>query len=550
MRHAFLALSILCLFALAAQAAEFTPGVLLAIAEDPAAFGSTADGARPAAADPALAALLAAQGIERVDYLVAKAPAAMGARERRYLRLEGAASLDVLAAREALAASGRFRAVSPDWYLQFLVLPNDPMLGTQWHITNGTAGIHLPEAWDNQQGDAGSVIAIIDTGVDWSHPDLGPNMWQNPDETDGNGIDDDGNGWVDDRYGWDCAANDNDPRPQSYVEGGIDVGFHGSHCAGIAAAATDNAVGVAGAGWDCRLMALKVVGTGTPFSVAAITMAFDYAISEGADVISMSFGGTISDFGFMQALVDDASAAGIICVAAAGNNNTSAMMYPAALDRVISVAATNSANQRASFSTYGTWVDVAAPGEQIWSTIMTNYTLDFLTELLFMFLYGYDGVNPYMYSDGTSMACPLVAGVVGLVKSGAPWMDHDAMVQHLIDTGDNVVYDQPCGVKVNAAQAVATLTAAEAVAAAGRLAAWPNPFNPTVTLRFALPAAGQVRLAVYDAAGREVALLLDGERPAGEQLITWRAEGLASGVYLARLEGPGVASAEKLVLLR
>jgi serine protease len=394
------------------------------------------------------------------------------------------------------------------------------------------------------------VIAIIDTGVDWSHPDLGPNMWQNPDETFGNGIDDDGNGWVDDRYGWDCGAGDSDPRPESYQEGGIDVGFHGSHCAGIAAAATDNALGIAGAGWDCRLMALKVVGAGNPFSVAAVTMAFDYAISEGADVISMSFGGTISDFGFMQALVDDASAAGIICVAAAGNNNTSAMMYPAALDRVISVAATNSANQRASFSTYGSWVDVAAPGEQIWSTIMTNYTLDFLTELLFMFLYGYDGVNPYMYSDGTSMACPLVAGVVGLVRSGAPWMDHDAMVQHLIDTGDNVVYDQPCGVKVNAAQAVATLTAAEAVAAAGRLAAWPNPFNPTVTLRFALPAAGRVRVAVYDAAGREVARLLDGERPAGEQLLTWRAEGLASGVYLARLEGPGGASAEKLVLLR
>ncbi len=549
MRHAFLAL-ILCLLPLAAQAAEFTPGVLLAIAEDPAAFSSAADGARLAAADPALAALLAAQGIERVDYLVAKAPAAMGSRERRYLRLEGAAGLDVLAAREALAASGRFRAVSPDWYLQFLVLPNDPMLSQQWHITNGSAGIHLPEAWDGEQGDPGSVIAIVDTGVDWSHPDLGPNMWQNPDETYGNGIDDDENGWVDDRYGWDCGANDSDPRPESYLEGGVDVGFHGSHCAGIAAAATDNAVGIAGAGWDCRLMALKVVGAGNPFSVAAVTMAFDYAISEGADVISMSFGGTLTDFGFMQALVDDASAAGIVCVAAAGNNNTSAMMYPAALDRVISVAATNSANQRASFSTYGTWVDVAAPGEQIWSTIMSNYQLDFLTELLFMLLYGYDGVNPYMYSDGTSMACPLVAGVVGLVKSAAPWMDHDAMVQHLIDTGDNVVYDQPCGVKVNAAQAVAPLTAADAVAAAGRLTAWPNPFNPTVTLRFALAAPGRVRVAVYDAAGREVACLLDGERPAGEQLLTWHAEGLASGVYLARLEAAGALSTEKLVLLR
>lgn len=536
-----------CLIALPALAAEYTPGVLLAIAEDPAAFRSEPDG-RALAADPALARLLAAQGVERVEYLLPQTSRSL--RAQRTLRLSIGAEHEVLAVREALAASGAFRAVSPDWRLHFFVLPNDPMLGQQWHITNPTAGIHLPQAWDSEQGDPGSVIAIIDTGIDWSHPDLGPNMWQNPGETYGNGIDDDGNGYVDDRYGWDCGANDNDPRPESYLEGGVDVGFHGSHCAGIAAAATDNAVGVAGAGWDCRLMALKVVGGGNPFSVAAITMAFDYAITEGADVISMSFGGTIGDMGFMQALVDDATAAGIVCVAAAGNNNTSEMMYPAALNHVISVAATNSANQRASFSTYGSWVDVAAPGEQIWSTIMTNYSLDFLTELLFMLLYGYDGVNPYMYSDGTSMACPLVAGVVGLVKSGAPWMDHDAMLQHLIETGDNVVYDQPCGVKVNAEQAVASLTAAEAVAAAAQLRAWPNPFNPAVTLRFALPTAGHVRLSVYDAAGREVARLLDGERPAGEQSLLWRAEGLASGVYLARLESAAGLSSEKLVLLR
>ena len=549
MRRVLFAL-LACLFALPAIAAEFTPGVLLAIAEDPAAFTGEAGGSRLAPADPGLAALLAAQGITQIDYLVVKAPAALSTPERRYLRLSGAPELDVLAARAVLAASGAFRAVSPDWYLHFLVLPNDPMLSQQWHITNSTAGIHLPEAWDSEQGDPASVIAIVDTGIDWSHPDLGPNMWQNPDETPGNGIDDDGNGWIDDRYGWDCGSNDSDPRPEAYFEGGVDVGFHGSHCAGIAAAATDNAVGVAGAGWDCRLMALKVVGTGIPFSVAAVTMAFNYAIAEGADVISMSFGGTLTDFGFMQALVDDASAAGIVCVAAAGNNNTSAMMYPAALDRVISVAATNSANQRASFSTYGSWVDLAAPGEQIWSTIMSNYQLDFLTELLFMLLYGYDGVNPYMYSDGTSMACPLVAGVVGLVKSAAPWMDHDAMLQHLRDTGDNVAYDQPCGVKVNAAQAVASLTAAETVAAVGRLSAWPNPFNPTVTLRFALAAPGRARLAVYDAAGRQVALLLDAQHPAGEQTVTWRAEGLPSGIYLARLEGPGLTSSEKLVLLR
>ena len=546
MRRLPLALLLLASLSLPALAADFTPGRLLAIPVDPDLLRIEADGTL-ACRDAALSATLAARGLTRAVRL--SGPAS----PRDYLRLDGPADLDVLAARDALAATGAFRAVSPDWLLHFLVLPNDPMLAQQWHITSATAGIHLPQAWDSEQGQPSTTIAIVDTGIDWSHPDLGPNMWQNTDEIYGNGIDDDGNGWIDDRYGWDCGANDNDPRPEAYIEGGIDVGFHGSHCAGIAAAATDNAVGVAGAGWDCRLMALKVVGGGNPFSVAAVTMAFDYAITEGASVISMSFGGTFSDFGFMQALVDDASAAGIVCVAAAGNNNTSAQMYPAALDRVISVAATNSANQRASFSTYGAWVDVAAPGEQIWSTIMTNYELDFLTELLFILSFGYDGVNPYMYSDGTSMACPLVAGVVGLVKSVAPWMDADAMDQHLKDTGDHVIYDQPCGVKVNAEAALAGLTTAADGAPAARvaLAAWPNPFNPGTTLRFALPTAARARLTIVDAQGRQVALLLDGPRPAGEQQVTWRAEGLASGVYLARLETEaGLAGSERVVLLK
>jgi hypothetical protein len=143
--------------------------------------------------------------------------------------------------------------------------------------------------------------------------------------------------------------------------------------------------------------------------------------------------------------------------------------------------------------------------------------------------------------------------VVGLVKSVAPWMDADAVDQHLKDTGDHVIYDQPCGVKVNAEAALAGLTTAagDVPAAGAALGAWPNPFNPSTTLRFALAAPGHVRLAIYDAAGRRVAQLLDETRSAGEQQVTWRAEGLASGVYLARLErGAGHPTIRKLILLK
>jgi subtilisin family serine protease len=541
-----------------AAADEYVPGELLVILNDPSVVQLDGEG-RPSGFAPGLAPLLERQGIDHLSWITEKTT--MSERDRTFVRLSSdRPDFDVLAAREALAATGLFRAVSPNYLLHVLLTPNDPMLGSQWHITNGTSGIKLPQAWNLTTGDTGVVIAILDTGVDYSHPDLAGNAWVNPDEIAGNGTDDDGNGYVDDIHGWDCGQNDNDPRPAPYHEGGIDVGFHGTHCAGIASAATNNATGVAGAGYSCKLMGLKVTN-GDNFALAAIATGFNYAMEELPDVISMSFGGTYAEFGFMQALIDDATDAGIICVAAAGNNNTSEMLYPAALNHVISVGATNSANQRASFSTYGNWVDVAAPGEQIWSTIQSNYEFDFLTGFLFQLSYGWDGVNPYMYSDGTSMACPLVAGVCALVRSVAPAMDHDAMEQHLKATGDTVSYDQPIGIKVNAYNAVNIVATAiagadEVAPAATRFTAVrPNPFNPAASIDYALAERGPVRLAIYDVNGRRVRTLVDGAQQAGPQNATWdgRADGggaMPSGVYFARLTAAGRSISRKLVLIR
>ena len=478
---------------------------------------------------------------------------------RRYLVLDGGGDPAATAA-EIRALPGVAAAMVAGTRELFWA-PNDPYLSTQWHFQEGNpATIRVAEAWDLQTGSADAVIAVIDTGVDWSHPDLAATTWQNPGEIPGNLVDDDGNGFEDDVRGWDCGDNDADARPETYLEGGIDVGFHGTHCAGIVAAATDNGLGVAGTAPGCRIMPLKVVSTAGGFTDAAIVMAFAYAIDNGADVLSMSFGGPGDGgaAGFYQDLVDQAVAAGVVPVAAAGNNSDAAQMYPAACDGVISVGATDPDGNRASYSTYGAWVTVNAPGSQIWSTVQQNYAWDYLTGILFQLLNGWDGTNPYMYSDGTSMACPMVAGVVGLIRSSAPTLSPAEVAQLLLDTGDDVTYDQPLGVKVNAEAALLALdvTGAPPAVSPLTLAAAPNPFNPRTTLRLEVSHSSDVRLEIVDLRGHLVrTLVADARLEAGRHTYAWdgrdgAGRALPSGMYLARAVLDGRATTAKLTLAR
>jgi subtilisin family serine protease len=539
--------------------ATYQPGeVLLILAPDTEL--SLLVGSGVATSDPDLAAVLDWHGLEKHESIVKK-QGPLSAHERRYVKLFSAQpGFDPVAAARDLVATDQFVAASPNYQFELFVMPNDPYLSSQWAVHSANdADIDMPEAWDIEQGDPAVVIAIVDTGLDWGHPDLAPNVWHNPGEIPGNGVDDDANGFIDDVYGWDCGDNDSDPRPEPYLEAGIDVGFHGTHCAGIAAARTNNALGIAGASWGCAVMGLKVTSASGSFTTQAVTNAFLYAIQAEVDVISMSFGGTFQDFGFMQSLVDDATQAGIVCVAAAGNDNSGVVFYPAGLDNVLAVGATNQLNQRAAFSSYGAWVDVAAPGEHIWSCVQTNYSWDLLTQLLFALLYEWDGVNPYMYSDGTSMACPLVAGVCALVRSAAPWLSAEEVAQQVIDTGDVVSFDQPLGVKVNAFAAVQGLVpagvAGEVPDTPALLTAIPNPFNPQTTLHFNLPVASATQLDIFDVRGRLVHRLVDEIRPAGKQAVPWNGTDrwgrqVTSGLFIARLTVEGVTRTLKLTMMK
>ena len=299
-------------------------------------------------------------------------------------------------------------AIEPDFVINASVTPNDPSYPLLWGLNNtsqfgGTinADIDAPEAWNLTTGSRSVVIGVIDSGVDITHPDLAANIWTNPGEIPGNGIDDEGNGYIDDVHGWDFVDNDNTPQ---------DGAGHGTHVAGTIGAVGNNSVGVAGVNWQVSLMPVRFLGNDGSGSTSGAIAAINYATmlrrSFGINVVATnnSWGG-----GGYSSLLEDAirksGDAGITFVAAAGNeasDNDAVARYPTNynLPNVISVAAIDDRDALASFSNYGaTTVDIGAPGVSIYSTLPNN---------------------SYGTYSGTSMATPHVAGVIGLLAAAKP----------------------------------------------------------------------------------------------------------------------------------
>lgn len=277
------------------------------------------------------------------------------------------------------------------------VVPDDPDYGRQAAL----ADLNLPQAWDRATGDAGIVVAVLDSGVWSSHVDLGGKLWRNPGERCGDGRDDDGNGRVDDCAGWDFVNGDGDPS---------DDDGHGTRVAGQIAAATNNGTGVAGVAWESTILPVKVLderGNGNSVTVA---QGIKYAIDHGADVINLSLGGPRLNPELARAL-DAAEAAGVLVVAAAGNSGSAVEHYPAAHPTTLAVAASElGLDTLEYYSSYGPWVDVAAPG--------TAYTTSFDP---------FTGRAGYRTDEGTSMAAPLVAGGAALVLALDPGLDSRAL---------------------------------------------------------------------------------------------------------------------------
>jgi len=304
------------------------------------------------------------------------------------------------------------------------ITPDDPKYSSQW----GLAEIGAPSAWEATTGSSAVVIAIIDTGVEYTHPDLAENLWNNGGEIADNGIDDDNNGYIDDTIGYDFVSisdsfvyEDEDGGPEDNDP--MDVQGHGTHVAGIAAAKGNNNTGGSGVAWGCSIMSLRAgfknsSGGGSLLS-SDISNAIMYAADNGANIISMSFGGSSASTTQQDAL-EYAASRGVISVAAAGNSDSDVKHYPAAFDDVISVGSTDSSGGKSSFSNYGTWVDISAPGSGILSTYVGNR---------------------YATMSGTSMATPMLAGAVGLLLSQNISLTLAQVRSVLSETSDTVEKD-------------------------------------------------------------------------------------------------------------
>lgn len=363
--------------------------------------------------------------------------------------------------------------------------PTDPSYASQWNL----AKVAAPQAWETCRGDGEVVIAVIDTGLDYTHRDIQGNLWFSTAEVNGAaGVDDDNNGYVDDIHGYNFTGNNGDP---------LDDHGHGTHCAGIIAAVGNNNLDVTGLCWSGRIMPLKILDAEGDGTAADAAPAVYYAVANGADVISCSWGGQDESQLLKDALLY-AHRQGVVIVAAAGNEGSNVPFYPAAYPEVIGVAATDSGDRRWLLSNYGDWVSLAAPGRDILSLHAAGAAPD----------RSQDGFTAKL--SGTSMAAPHVAGTCALLLSANPLLTPAEVAQIVTSTVDPI---------------------AEGICASnGRL-------NVARAMRATVPPLGTVRLdrAVYGQ-GAEVGVLL----------ADWHLQGMTGASVMVETDG---GDAEQVTLV-
>lgn len=401
---------------------------------------------------PALQALARQFSVRSMEQLYAGltgnlADKAMKDQLDRVVAVDFPAEMGLQRVRAAFAARPEVEQVQlVDICRNYAYLPDDPgVAGLQWYVRNmnlGGGDVRAVGAWNQALGDSNVVVAIVDSGVDWQHPDLGgphPDkvngaIWTNWEEYTGTGgVDDDGNGKVDDVRGWDFVnvpgqgyPDEDDDTPDNDP---MDYESHGTACAGTVAGIGDNGVGVAGVAHGCKVMAVRVGWLPDGDDIGVVRMDFAaagilYAANSGADVINCSWGST----SYLSAAVSAAVSAGVVIVTAAGNDNTDndpGLGVPSYLSThpdVLSVAATEPSDGKASFSNYGTWVELSAPGTGIYTTWYDRSTL----------------AHTYSTTQGTSFSSPIACAAVALIWSAQPGLSRSGVISALLASCDDI----------------------------------------------------------------------------------------------------------------
>jgi hypothetical protein len=383
--------------------------------------------------------------------------------------------------------------------------PNDPDFPSQWPLQAGF--LNAESAWDKVKTSS-AVVAIIDCGCDLAHPELSGGVWINPGEIAGNGIDDDGNGFVDDVNGWDFLNGD------ATIE---DVFGHGTKVSGVVGAASDNATEVAGVCWEATLMQVKVWhDQPLNFDVTKGAAGLVYAADNGASVAQMAWGSTNPDPSLMAA-VDYAEALDVVMVSVPGNRSSTQKLYPAAWPEALGVISTDVNDQRAPTSSYGTWNDLSAPGDNVWVVSFKNHP---------------------RVTSGTTFASAHTSGAAALLRAANPGLDATGvrlvLEQSSVDLG-TPGFDGDFGFgRLDLAAAVdlaTTLTAAPAVVAPGG----------DVTIDLAAPAApGFVHALFVSRFGREPGLPLSSFDAADPRFLALNFDPLLMPLVVGLPNGGGV----------
>jgi subtilisin family serine protease len=459
-----------------------------------------------------------------------------------FFRVEYTTSENPEVVAQAFLANEMVLSASPNYvYAVNSKIPDDPEFNWQWGLRNTRVpgmDINVTTAWEYTTGDPRVIVAIIDGSVDLFHQDLYPNIWKNTGEIPENGIDDDNNGYIDDYYGWNFRGNNGDVSPCPFARES-----HGTHVAGIVAARTNNNQGIAGiaGGWDTaagvRIMLFRTGYRDDNDGREYISHGYEamvYAADNGAAIAQCSWGGSQLSLAGSAAISyfskyggGDVMNGGLI-IAASGNSNTPGMHYPAAAIGVLAVGSIDQSGHRSPFSNYGPWVEICAPGSDIYSSMPFT--------------------DRYGNMSGTSMACPMVSGVAALVLSIALPLPKEQktpmwLTNHLINTGQRQS-NREMGPLVDAGEAVKQIAAQIAnikqkIPSVTQI--FPNPTSDKIII-LNTSAFTTLSYSLYDMLGK---IVYQKKHPHQEEIINMM--NFSNGIYTLRVETTNGSYSEKII---